>query len=99
LKALLAIENEALLLRILWDVEGAQFQRVIPVVYELPVAMVLVVFQMRSVLIGYSRRIESKRRQICSSLQTNGRWIFGSQKPPSSSGLLRKPTSFLIVCF
>ena len=43
--------------------------------------ILLVVFQTRSVLIGYSRRIESKSRQICSSRHTRGRWMFGSQKP------------------
>src|SRR6267142_1282388 len=57
------------------------------------------VFQTSSVLIGYSRRIESKRRQICSSVHTKGRWMLGSQKPPSSSGLLRKETILRKECF
>ena len=45
----------------------------------------LVVFQTSRVLIGYSRMIESNRRAICSSLQTKGRWMFGSQNPPPSA--------------
>src|ERR1700722_16165931 len=60
--------------------------------------ILLLVFHTRSVLIGYSRRIESNKRHICSSLQTKGRWMFGSQNPPSSSGLFRKLTIFLREC-
>ncbi len=43
---------------------------------------------------GYSRRIESNRRQICASVQTKGRWMFGSQKPPSSSGIVEVGDDF-----
>src|SRR6266568_77829 len=60
--------------------------------------IVLLVFQTRSVLMGYSRRMESNNRQVFSSLHTNGLWIFGNQKPPSSSGLLRKVTIFRREC-
>ena len=49
----------------------------------------MLVFQINKVLMGYCLRIESKSRLIWSSDQTKGRWMFGSQKPPSSSGLFR----------
>src|ERR1035437_10252734 len=58
----------------------------------------LLVFQTSSVLMGYCRMMESNSRHICSSLQTKGRWMFGSQKPPSSSELLRNVTILRREC-
>src|SRR5699024_10600630 len=51
------------------------------------------------VLIGYSRMMESNSFSICFSDQTNGRWIFGNQKPPSRSSLFRYPTTLRIESF
>ena len=57
------------------------------------------VFQINNVLIGYSRMIESNNRQICSSFQMNGRWMFGSQNPLSTSELFRNVTILRSECF
>ena len=56
--------------------------------------ILLFVFQTNSVLIGYSRRMESNKRHVCSSLQTNGRWLLGSQNVPAT--FLIKELDFLL---